>query len=88
MSRGIYYIKRCSPLGCIFFLSIKKIFISLPSLTTYNIILTNIAMIKKQTDMVATIYESPKSEVVELNIESLLCASMQQLEEYEKEYEW
>lgn len=45
-------------------------------------------MIKKQTDMVATIYESPKSEVVKLNNEGLLCASMQQLEEYEKEYEW
>jgi hypothetical protein len=45
-------------------------------------------MTKNITTLVAKAYESPLCGVVEINAEGVLCASMQQLEEYEGEYGW
>lgn len=45
-------------------------------------------MTKHITTTVATAYESPLCDIVEIKSEGVLCASMQQLEEYEGEYEW
>lgn len=45
-------------------------------------------MTKEFTAQAAIIYESPVCDIVEINAEGVLCASMQQLEEYEDEYEW
>ena len=42
----------------------------------------------QNTTKVITSYESPICGTVDIKTEGLLCASMQQLEEYEKEYEW
>ena len=42
----------------------------------------------KNTTKVTTTYESPICDIVDINAEGVLCASMQQLEEYEDEYEW
>ena len=42
----------------------------------------------KNTTNVTTAYESPLCDIVEIKSEGVLCASMQQLEEYEGEYEW
>jgi hypothetical protein len=42
----------------------------------------------KNTTKVTTTYESPICDIVDINAEGVLCASMQQLEEYEGEYEW
>lgn len=33
-------------------------------------------------------YESPECDIIEINAEGVLCGSLQQLEEYEGEYEW
>lgn len=33
-------------------------------------------------------YESPACDIIEINAEGVLCGSLQQLEEYEGEYEW
>lgn len=43
---------------------------------------------KNITTQVAISYESPLCDLVDINTEGVLCASMQQLEEYEGEYEW
>lgn len=53
-----------------------------------NIKLNKYSMTIKITTTVATTYESPLCDVVEIKSEGVLCASMQQLEEYEGEYEW
>ena len=45
-------------------------------------------MTKNMTNKVANTYESPICEIVDIKAEGVLCASMQQLEEYENEYEW
>lgn len=45
-------------------------------------------MSKGITTPVANIYESPLCDIVYIKTERVLCASMQQLEEYEDEYEW
>ena len=45
-------------------------------------------MTKNMTNMVTNTYESPLCDIVEIKSEGVLCASMQQLEEYEGEYEW
>ena len=45
-------------------------------------------MTKNMTNKVANTYESPICDVVEINAEGVLCASMQQLYEYEDEFEW
>ena len=42
----------------------------------------------KNTTKVTTTYESPICDIVDINAEGVLCASMQQLEEYEGEYGW
>ena len=42
----------------------------------------------KNTTKVTNAYESPICDIVEIKSEGVLCASMQQLEEYEGEYEW
>ena len=42
----------------------------------------------KNTTKVTTTYESPICDIVDINAEGVLCASMQQLEEVEGEYEW
>ncbi len=45
-------------------------------------------MTKHITTTEAIVYESPVCDIVDINTEGVLCASMQQLEEYEGEYEW
>ena len=45
-------------------------------------------MTKNMTNKVANTYESPICDIVEVNNEGVLCASMQQLQEYEDEFEW
>lgn len=42
----------------------------------------------KNTTKVTTTYESPICDIVEINNEGVLCASMQQLQEYEDEFVW
>ena len=42
----------------------------------------------KNTTKVTTTYEPPICDIVDIKAEGVLCASMQQLEEYEDEYEW
>lgn len=42
----------------------------------------------KNTTKVTTTYESPICDIVDMNNEGVLCASMQQLQEYEDEFEW
>ena len=45
-------------------------------------------MTKTMTNKVANTYESPNCDIVDIKSEGVLCASIQQLEEYENEYEW
>lgn len=45
-------------------------------------------MTKELTVSATITYESPICDTVEINAEGVLCASMQQLEEYEDVYEW
>ena len=45
-------------------------------------------MTKNMTNKVANTYESPICDIVEINNEGVLCASMQQLQEYEDEFVW
>lgn len=46
-------------------------------------------MTKHITTTEAIVYESPVCDIININTEGgVLCASMQQLEEYEGEYEW
>lgn len=45
-------------------------------------------MTKHITTTEAIVYESPVCDIVDINTEGVLCASIQQLEEYEGEYEW
>ena len=45
-------------------------------------------MTKNMTNKVANTYESPICDIVEIKSEGVLCASMQQLQEYEDEFEW
>ncbi len=45
-------------------------------------------MTKHITTTETIVYESPVCDIVDINTEGVLCASMQQLEEYEGEYEW
>ena len=42
----------------------------------------------KNTTKVTTTYESPICDIVDINAEGVLCASMQQLLEDENEYAW
>jgi hypothetical protein len=44
-------------------------------------------MLKKESTIVE-FYESPKCDVTEILSEGVLCASMQQLYEYEDEFVW
>lgn len=37
---------------------------------------------------ITSLYEEPKCAVIEISPEGVLCASMEQLEEVEGEYEW
>lgn len=53
-----------------------------------NIKLNKYTMTKSITTSVAKAYESPLCDIVEIKAEGVLCASMQQLEEVEGEYEW
>ena len=45
-------------------------------------------MTKNMTDKVTIAYESPICDIVDIKAEGVLCASMQQLVEYEDEFEW
>lgn len=45
-------------------------------------------MTKILTNKVTNTYESPLCEIVDIKSEGVLCASMEQLEDYENEYEW
>lgn len=45
-------------------------------------------MTKRMTDMVASTYESPICEVVDINAEGVLCSSFETPEDYDKGYEW
>lgn len=45
-------------------------------------------MTKNMTEKVAIAYESPNCGIVDIKVEGVLCASMQQLQEYENEFEW
>ena len=42
----------------------------------------------KNTTTVTTSYVSPFCEIVDIKSEAILCASMEQLVKYEKDYEW
>ena len=45
-------------------------------------------MIKQRLEKETLIYELPVCNVIDLVAEGVLCGSMQQLEEYDNEYEW
>ena len=45
-------------------------------------------MMKEMTEKVTRTYESPMCEIVDVHAEGVLCASMEQLKDYENDYEW
>ena len=45
-------------------------------------------MTKNMTNKVVNTYESPICDVVEINAEGVLCASLEQLDEYDNVFEW
>ncbi|MBO7272746.1 MAG: hypothetical protein J6U89_07710 [Bacteroidaceae bacterium] len=45
-------------------------------------------MTKNMTNKVANTYESPICDIVDINAEGVLCASLEQLDEYENVFEW
>lgn len=50
--------------------------------------ITNYTMMKEMTEMVTRTYEPPMCEIVDVHAEGVLCASMEQLKDYENDYEW
>ena len=45
-------------------------------------------MTNNMTDKVTIAYESPNCDIVDIKTEGVLCASLEQLYEYENEYDW
>lgn len=45
-------------------------------------------MMKEMTVKVTRAYESPMCDIVDVHAEGVLCASMEQLKDYENDYEW
>jgi hypothetical protein len=45
-------------------------------------------MVNKEVDKVRSTYKSPVCDIVDIATEGVLCASMEQLYEYEDEFEW
>ena len=76
--------------SCIsFFCSSQNLFILLLRFANDNYInLNKNTMTKNMTEMVANTYESPICDIVEIKSEGVLCASLQQLYEYEDELDW
>ena len=72
-----------------FFCSSQNLFILLLRFANDNYInLNKNTMTKIMTEMVANTYESPICDIVEIKSEGVLCASLQQLYEYEDELDW
>jgi len=75
-------------MGLHLFLSLKNLFHIFVKLTAkINNFKTNKTMTKEMTKVTPS-YESPACDIVDINTEGVLCGSMQQLEEYDGEYEW
>lgn len=45
-------------------------------------------MTKNMTNKVTNTYESPICDIVEINAEGVLCASLEQLDEYDNVFDW
>ena len=45
-------------------------------------------MTKNMTNMVTNTYESPNCDIVDIKSEGVLCASLEQLKEYDDVFEW